>query len=130
LGGETILFKACKKGFAGIVNELLRYGADVNLANEEKSTRTGSTADSLIWLLKPEQEPNNVFGLCSLYAAAEAGHEEIVDMLVQMGAELDFKKGNDGETAMYAAARRKHKAVAELLYKKERRSSRRRWWMM
>lgn len=116
VSGETVLFKSAKKGYADVVYELLHYGADPDLANDTKDWAPGSTIDTMIHLLKPEDEPRNNYGMRPLYAAAEAGHAEIVDLLLGYGATVDAPSPS-GETALYAAARRKHRGIVDVLLK-------------
>jgi ankyrin repeat protein len=116
VSGETVLFKSAKKGHTDVVYELLYYGADPDLVNDTKDWAPGSTIDTVIHLLKPEDDPRNNYGLRPLHAAAEAGHAEVVDLLLDYGATVDAPSPS-GETALYAAARRKRRGIVDVLLK-------------
>lgn len=117
LSGETALYKATRKGWTEVVYLLMQYGADPNLPNDTKDWAAGSTMDTIIWLLRPEESPKNAYGQCPLYAAAEKGHGEIVGMLLNHGAAVNAKT-KKGETAIYAAAGKAHKDVVAMLLKR------------
>jgi hypothetical protein len=95
---------------------LLQYGADPNLSNDTKDWAAGSTMDTIIWLLRPEEGPRNVYGQSPLYTAAEQGHGDIVAMLLDRGAAVNAKT-KKGDTALYAAAAKAHKDVVSILFK-------------
>jgi ankyrin repeat protein len=57
-----------------------------------------------------------------LYAAAEGGYEDVVEVLLAAGAEVGFTKGNPkGWTALKVAGVRGHQRVVELLREAERK---------
>ena len=116
VSGETVLYKATRKRYTEVVYLLLQHGADPNLPNDTKDWQAGSTMDTIIWLLRPEESPKNVHGQCPLYAAADQGHGEIVGMLLNHGAYVNTKT-KKGDTALYAAAGKAHKDVVSLLFK-------------
>jgi ankyrin repeat protein len=116
VSGETALYKAARKGYTEVVYLLLQYGADPNLPNDTKDWAAGSTMDTIIWLLRPEENPRNVYGQGPLYIAAQQGYGEIVGMLINHGAEVNAKT-KQGETAIYAAAAKAHKGVVAMLFK-------------
>jgi ankyrin repeat protein len=116
VSGETVLYKAARKGYTEVVYLLLQYGADPNLSNDTKDWQAGSTMDTIIWLLRPEESPRNVYGQCPLYTAAEQGRGEIVGMLLNCRAEVNAKT-KKGDTALYAAAGKAHKDVVSMLLK-------------
>lgn len=53
-------------------------------------------------------------GLAALYVAAQCGHVEIVQMLLQAGARVRATKSN-GSTALHIAAAKGHLAVVSTL---------------
>jgi ankyrin repeat protein len=50
----------------------------------------------------------------ALHRAAEFGHDTVVRLMLEEGADVEAKNGN-GETALHVAARRGHEAVVQLL---------------
>jgi ankyrin repeat protein len=57
-----------------------------------------------------------------LYAAAEGGYEEVVEVLLAAGAEVGLTRGNPkGWTALKVAGARGHQRVVELLREAERK---------
>ena len=57
---------------------------------------------------------DDVSGVTALMAAARYGHERMVDLLLQRGAEINKQK-SDGFTALMLAAEKGHERVVELL---------------
>lgn len=55
-------------------------------------------------------------GQSALHAAAYRGHEDMVQVLLSAGADLEAA-GNEGATPLYLAAQQKHKGVVQILLK-------------
>ena len=53
-------------------------------------------------------------GKTALIWAAQKGHEKVVEMLLQQGADVDKQKSS-GETALIQAAQNGHETVVEIL---------------
>ena len=58
----------------------------------------------------------NAWGKGALHAAAYQGHEDMVQVLLLAGADLEAVD-NDGTTPLYLAAQQKHKGVVQILLK-------------
>ena len=76
----------------------------------------------LHWVLKMHSmygyiDSQDSHGTTALQLAAKHGHADVVQVLVESGAELDIRN-NRGETALYWAARSGHKPIVELLLAK------------
>ncbi|KUM56572.1 hypothetical protein ACN42_g10641 [Penicillium freii] len=118
----TPLQAAAREGWEDIVELLLDKGAIVNARDEYHSTALhtasakGHTRIAEL-LLRHGADPNiqGKRGIDTpLQAAARAGYEEVVKLLVDKGAIVDAR-GGDGGTALYAAVAEGHKHIAELL---------------
>lgn len=88
--GQVPLYVACCNGHSGVVQWLLHYGADPNLA----SGKDGHTP---------------------LYAASWNGHAQVAQQLLDQGADPNVRSGQDGETALYAAATNGQNRVIQIL---------------
>ncbi|XP_063924814.1 uncharacterized protein LOC135138744 isoform X2 [Zophobas morio] len=88
--GWTPLYAASSRGHEKIVECLVKFGAEINRANEDGET--------------------------PLYAASSEGHEKIVECLVKCGAEIN-RANEDGETPLYAASCRGREKIVECLVK-------------
>ena len=91
--GGTALYMAAQKNFPGIVEQLVRRGADVNLGLNDSSTPLG--------------------------IAADRGQLEVVRILLQVPAINIDKATNTGITPLSIAVQRGHKQVIKLLLRKE-----------
>lgn len=90
LAGITPLFVAAKNGAAGVVEDLIKAGADVNLANAAGTT--------------------------PLMMAASAGDPATIRILIEHGAKVNAAESTHGQTAlMFAAALNRSDAVSLLM---------------
>jgi ankyrin repeat protein len=90
-GGQTVLQLAVMQGDVAMVGLLLGNGADFDI----KDPKTGMTP---------------------LLSAARDGRQEIVEMLIRFGADINAKN-HEGDTPMHLSAARGHRAVIEMLLK-------------
>jgi len=100
--GALPLYVACLEGHLDVAKELVcfppgpegqRMYVNVDLINEEGLQRDGNTA---------------------LMACCERGHKEIVEFLLDNGAEID-KRARNGETALFWAVQECHLDIVSLL---------------
>jgi ankyrin repeat protein len=95
------LYYASRAGLAESVKLLLEKGADVNaLAENHVSAPAG-----------------NYYGT-ALQAAAARGHDQIVQRLLEKGADVNAPAGDDYGTALQAAAARGHDQIVQRLLEK------------
>ena len=83
--GSFPLFTAASKGYLGIVEQLVRGGADLN---------------------QTERKQSQIHNKTSCYIAAEKGHELCVDFLVGQGANLNLASNDDFSTVVHLLAQR------------------------
>jgi ankyrin repeat protein len=129
--GWTALHAAAVVGDCDVAKNLLAHGADVN-ASETIQGRTpllwaaagGRTDLAKLFVLRGANVNvrENLGGASALICAAgsERGDVELVNLLLEKGAEVEAKDGND-DTALDWARRRGSREVAETL---ERRGAR------
>ena len=96
--GDTPLIAACRKGHTAIVKLLCRYSADAN-EGIPCTDVTGKT----IWIAVPIEE------------AAFHGHTSVVELLLQMGVDLEARNTINDYTALLAAASQGHESTLRCL---------------
>ena len=89
-GGETLLIIAASRGYAELVEVLVKAGARVDRTDD--------------------------FGRTALSLAADQGHYAVIERLVESGADINHQT-RDGLTPLMGAVRHKHLAVVQLLLK-------------
>ena len=118
--GETAIYKAAWNGDMEIAGLLLDYGADSNLPNELKIKSYKGIHErvlhGIVAGIGKERALMNAWGKTALHAAAYRGFEDIVQLLLENGAQLEAR-GTDGQTPMYLAAREQHRGVVQILLK-------------
>ncbi len=111
--GWTALTRASFYGHADIVKLLLASGAEVDITTcggEILCAKTVQGGD-------PSVESMNTAGATPLVLAAQKGHLDIVRLLLDAGAEKDYKTKN-GQTALSLAAQNDHYDVVQFLLEK------------
>ena len=121
-GGGTALAMAAQKNFPGIIEQLVRRGADVNLGLSDSSTplgiaaATGHLEVARILLQVPTVDIDKAtdIGITPLSIAAQRGHKNITRLLLRKGAAPD---GADqtGVTPLHAACLYGHTAIVQML---------------
>ncbi len=107
--GSTPLSLACVSGDDEVVELLLAAGADPNLFGGNASSALYLVApypDLVERLLEVGADPSYVHplnGLSVLHAAARAGNDESIALLVERGVDVDIKD-NAGRTPLFFAA--------------------------
>lgn len=100
--GRTPLYYAIKGGFEGIVTTLTQHGARIDQVDNQKrnalhwavAERREGPLRLLLEHCKQNQSLINSYdidGMTPLHAAVDAGFEAGVDLLLQHGADLDYK---------------------------------------
>ena len=116
--GETMIYKAAWFGDFDVVRLLLDYGIDCNLPNAPRMTGYRNVYEQVLHGVaagtRKSHSMMNAWGKRALHAAAYRGHEDVVQLLLENGAEVDAV-GNDGETAVYLAGHEHKGGVVKLL---------------
>lgn len=126
LDGSQPIHIAAEAGNSAMVAFLLRLGVSSNAKTPEgvtpfflAVTRCRSDVALLMFLMSKEiaiDEPTN-YGVSPLYAAAEAGHVDMVALLLQVNAAIDRINPSNGATPLIIAAANGHAPVVDLLIK-------------
>ncbi|OCT45772.1 hypothetical protein CLCR_01420 [Cladophialophora carrionii] len=115
--GETILYKAAWYNELDVVDHLITFGADVNIKNSKKMESYKDSKEKILHGvlagLSKDHAMMNGWGKTALHAAAFRGHQEMVRVLLDAGADIEAT-GNDKVTPMYLAAQQKHKGVVQM----------------
>jgi ankyrin repeat protein len=112
---------AVKNGYAGIVEFLLKAGADIESADNRTTllilAAENGYADVVEILIKAgaKKDVRGRFNKTALTMAARKGHIDIVRILVLAGAQKNLKYGNDDGTPLVMAARGGHVDIIEFL---------------
>ena len=105
----TALMWAAYKGYPDIVEALLSAGADVNVQAKSRG-RTGFFSE----LFPSPDHERRLSGATALMLASWKGHAEIVELLLNHGAEVNIKN-NFGLTALSSAKVSGNKKIVALL---------------
>lgn len=118
--GETKIYNAAWYNEMEVVELLLKFDADVDIRNIKNMDSYKGVREKvfhgILSGLSTEHAIMNAWGKSALHAAAYRGHEDMVQVLLSAGAELEAA-GNDGATPLYLAAQQKHKGVVQILLK-------------
>ena len=120
--GATPLFCAAQSNYQGIVELLLRSGANVNLPLNDGGTPLGSAAKYghievvRILLRQPEIQVNSltVNRVTPLNMASQNGYKDIVKILLRKGANPNIAN-EIGITPLHVACLHGHTAIVEIL---------------
>ena len=119
--GETKIYNAAWYNKLEVVELLLKFGADVNIRNRKMMESYKGVGEKvfhgILSGLSKDHAIMNAWGKVALHAAAYQGHEDMVQVLLSAGADLEAV-GNDGTTPLYLAAQQKHKGVVQILLQK------------
>ncbi|CAO2648680.1 Nn.00g079470.m01.CDS01 [Neocucurbitaria sp. VM-36] len=104
--GNSVLFKAIKKGRADMVSLLLKYGASANEVIPQYRTYDSATQ---AWTAK-----GKIIGGTPILAASDLGLEDILNILIEHGADVQTHN-TEGETAIFEAAEGGHSSLIAIL---------------
>lgn len=113
--GKSALIVAADYGFTDIVEILLENGADPNVLDAEKSSCAVSIGVRV--LISPDRTHERAInGWSALMYAAWAGDAEMVELLINAGADVNIRaKHSKDETALMVASEAGHPEIVELL---------------
>ena len=125
---KSAIVYAAAKGFIGIVRTLLSVGIDVNqrygneltvlmwAAGYSNDVPPSDAAQMIRLLLQHEAELNlqDNRGWSAMMTAANMGHSEVVQILIEAGANVHLV-ARDGQTAANLASAGDHQDIMELL---------------
>ena len=124
LNRSSPLYEAAFRGFEDIVQELLRYGADMSFKNSwgktplHDATHLGHLGVVLMLLDNgADVSTKNNAGWTSLHGAAFSGHEAVVFMLLEHGADVSARSCASWTPLHLAAMAGNDKMVRVLLHK-------------
>jgi ankyrin repeat protein len=130
--GHTALMEACRWGHEGIVSQLIQAGADVNITTNKGETipmiaamrdnedivkqliNANADLDRTSHCLFPSNSGTGYSNLTILQAAAIAGRQESVGILLDAGASVDARN-NRGLTALMCACREGNESIVTQL---------------
>jgi len=119
------LFAACSSGDIKTVRAILTVDKTVaKIARDHNSDATAlmtacyhgyyQIVQELLHTRKIDVNEQNYHGLSALHMAAQAGHANIVDLLLKQDIDVDLR-AEDGITALYCAVEKGHEDVVEKL---------------
>lgn len=109
-GGSALMF-AAGSGKVECVESLVKEGADVHMLVQAQAEYLQSLAEQVA---AGEEVEEHVDGINSLMIAAAAGHLDVVQALLEHGADVNVKDEED-KTALAAAVKANHGEIASLL---------------
>ena len=119
---DSFIHYACRNGLSKVVKELIACKADLNVFDEEKFTPLHWTAFEGNTELTKELIENGAeidaadgtWGSSPLLFAAQAGWKEVIQILLNAGANINFKS-ESGYDAIYFATEGEHTNIVKLL---------------
>ena len=119
---ETPLHWAATLGQSKVIESLIRAGGDANSATQLTKERPLHFASRLncrealqILLGFADVKAQSSEGWTALHYAAAYGHQEIVEILVSRGAEIDAETFSSGTTPLVLASKYGHESVTSTL---------------
>jgi ankyrin repeat protein len=122
--GYTALIVACFRGHVGVVKVLLLAGANTGargfcgISALSCAAHQGhiTVVEALLWTLPRYNRATPLKDAgAALYLAAKSGFKDVVNLLVQEDANVEFIHEISGNTALLVAAEEGHSAVVSLL---------------
>ena len=123
IDGTTPLRAACLDGHLEVVNLLAEFGADTTRPSQDGSNPFYTAAYNghlhiLEWFMgrkpKPDLEHKTENGWTPLNAAASRGYLEVVQYLIEQGADIETTN-NEGWSPLLCAVSNEHPAVVKFL---------------
>lgn len=123
--GFTAMMWAAQEGHDEVVRHLFNAGADVNMVNDEQQSaiylaaKNGQTkVVKTLLLTNTNMDQATRSNETPLISAAGNGHIAIVTALIECGANLEFRRAHDGNTALTIAASNGHAETVHVMLKK------------
>ena len=112
---RAAIMAAADKGNVDLVDTLLKAGAPVQTSAMAAASRAGRYR-VVQQLINAGAKAESGYAERGLWAAAEAGHADIVALWVKAGVKID-SQDSQGETALMKAVKCKHEKVVQILLK-------------
>ncbi|MFP3030623.1 MAG: ankyrin repeat domain-containing protein [Wolbachia sp.] len=123
-GWWSPLHLAAARGYVDIVEALINKGADVNKISQGRYTPLSQAAqfghvDVARILINNGANVNGGYSThLPIYSAIHGGRKEVIELLLEKGADINATEGGDGATPLLSATYKGRKEVVELLLKK------------
>ena len=120
--GASALFISAEKGFANVVNKLLRLGAHVNTSDTQGHCALYAAAwegrTEIVKMITDRRQINlNILsnsGLTPMCVAAYRGHADVTRLLAERGADVNHA-GPNGVTPLWVVSRENDLRIAKIL---------------
>jgi len=112
-GGSAVMFSA-GAGKNNVTQILIDSGADINAIAQATPEYLDALAEAIEKGTLPEDQEPHVDGVTALHVAAQGGHLDTIQLLIEAGAEVEVKDEED-RSALLLAVKGNYGEVASML---------------